>query len=424
MLAYLKTISRFFSAAVLFSVLFSLSFALLCLPLPASAFDGYYNRDNGFGVCQQQGLSLIYPAMRGVEAPVTLPADVEAAGRQQVPPPVTTSFIHEAALTMHGLYAEPVTFMEQGLWRFRKRQDDVAQGLTAEELTAEPPQLNALILPAVDILPSEPLHNLPDMATYMPPDITRGRADRMDVAITFDGGSEDNDAAVILKALRERGIKTTIFLTGEFIANYPALVRQMVADGHEIGNHTMSHPHLTDFERTYRHVTLKGVDKAMLSRELREAAKLFKDVTGVEMAPLWRAPYGEANAEIRRWAFEEGYVHVGWTYDSKARESLDTLDWVADVTSRLYRTSNEIRDNILNFGKGKAGGGIVLMHLGTGRKTDKASSMLGEMLDGLKARGYRLVKLSTLLDGETPLRYVRMIKQERIMKGMVRLDSK
>ena len=44
------------------------------------------------------------------------------------------------------------------------------------------------------------------------------------------------------------------------------------------------------------------------------------------MARLWRAPYGEVNEDIRAWAFEKGYAHVGWTADYALRESLDTLD--------------------------------------------------------------------------------------------------
>ncbi len=257
---------------------------------------------------------------------------------------------------------------------------------------------------------------------FTPPDITRVSTGERLLAVTFDGGSEDGDAPDILDALTERGIKATVFLTGEFIRKHPDTVRRIVADGHEVGNHTMNHPHLTDFNASYRHKTLPGVDKDLIGRELKGAAELFKQATGKEMSPLWRAPYGEMNADIRRWAFEEGYVHIGWTYDNKRKESLDTLDWVSDRTSKLYRTSFEIKRRILNFGGNSDGarGGIVLMHLGTERKKDKASEVLGEILDALSGRGYRFVTVSELLGGHRTLEAVHMVRKEKVMRGMVR----
>ncbi|MBI5970342.1 MAG: polysaccharide deacetylase family protein [Deltaproteobacteria bacterium] len=257
---------------------------------------------------------------------------------------------------------------------------------------------------------------------FTPPDITRVSTDEKLLAITFDGGAEDDDAPEILDALTERGIKATVFLTGEFIRKHPDTVRRIVADGHEVGNHTMNHPHLTDFNASYRHRTLPGVDKDRIGRELKGPALLFKQATGKEMSPLWRAPYGEMNADIRRWAFEEGYVHIGWTYDNKRKESLDTLDWVSDRTSPLYRSSFEIKRRILNFGGNENGarGGIVLMHLGTERKRDKASAVLGEILDALIERGYRFVTVSELLGNHKTLEAVNKLRKEKVMRGMVR----
>ncbi len=242
-------------------------------------------------------------------------------------------------------------------------------------------------------------------ASY-PPDIRRGNPGDVKVSITFDGGSRANEATAILGALRERGIQTTIFLTGEFIKDNPGLVITMVTDGHEIANHMMSHPHLTSYGEDFRHRTLPGVTKEFMASELRETADIFTAVTGERMAPLWRAPYGEVNGELREWAYQEGYIHIGWTSDYRRRESLDTLDWVYDRTSELYLTSEEIRDKIFGFGRdrGGLGGGIILMHLGTERAEDRPAGRLGEILDGVMERGYTFVKVSTLIGGSEKIK--------------------
>jgi peptidoglycan/xylan/chitin deacetylase (PgdA/CDA1 family) len=223
----------------------------------------------------------------------------------------------------------------------------------------------ASITPKKLNIPRPALRPDPALLRLTPPDITRGSTDSMKISITFDGGSNATETAMILNTLKSKGIKTTIFLAGSFIKKYPALVRRMVRDGHEIGNHTMSHPHLTTYDKDRRHRTLKGFTKSALREELDSAAELFMSATGHKMAPLWRAPYGEVNSELRRWAFNIGYIHIGWTTDRERKESLDTLDWVSDEGSKLYLTSREIRDRILNFGKGSKdglSGGIVLMN--------------------------------------------------------------
>ncbi|MFZ3072227.1 MAG: polysaccharide deacetylase family protein [Thermodesulfobacteriota bacterium] len=248
-------------------------------------------------------------------------------------------------------------------------------------------------------LPPKPLMTLPPFLS--PPDVTRGGTDKPELCLTFDGGSEAFDTALILDTLRERGIRTTIFLTGGFIQKFPDIVRTIVADGHEVGNHTLTHPHLTTFEHDRRHSTLPNVTKEFLLKELLETERLFKETTGRGMARLWRAPYGEVNAELRAWAFEKGYAHVGWTADYAARESLDTLDWVKDASSKHYRTAGEMKQRVLDFGKNSNGlnGGIALMHLSSDRAEDKLSEVLGELIDELDKRGYRFVKASTIIEG-------------------------
>ena len=129
-----------------------------------------------------------------------------------------------------------------------------------------------------------------------PPDLTRGPDDRPDILVSFDAGSSDRGATQILDALSARGIRTTIFLTGEFIRRYPDIVRRIAADGHEVGNHTDTHPHLTTYAADGRQVTRLGVDRAFVAGELARTARLYREATGRTMAPLWRAPFGEHNA--------------------------------------------------------------------------------------------------------------------------------
>lgn len=225
------------------------------------------------------------------------------------------------------------------------------------------------------------------------PDITRGPSDRPEVLVSFDGGSSDRGAGVILDALSSRGIRTTIFLSGEFIRRYPETVRRIAEDGHEVGNHTDTHPHLTTYAADGRQVTRLGVDRAFLEGELARTARLYREATGRSMAPLWRAPFGEHNPEIRRWAAEQGYWHVGWT---GGRTGLDGMDWVTDPRSRSYQSAERLIARLVHRAEN---GGIVLLHLGSDRD-EPVASRIGALLDGLRGRGFRFARASEFLERE------------------------
>ncbi len=231
-------------------------------------------------------------------------------------------------------------------------------------------------------------------------DLDRGNPKTGRVAITFDGGSYGNGAERILDVLRKRGLKATFFLTGEFMERFPGITRRIALDGHEVGNHCFSHPHLTTFAENLRQDTLPGVTRELLIKELRMNEELFEKLTGSKMVPLWRAPYGEQNGIIRQWASEAGYRHVSWTYDPKTRKSLDGLDWVSDRGSALYLTSNQIVNKILSFDRETdmgLSGGIVLLHLGSERSDDPFYPKLGQLIDGLEKKGYVVGSVSSMI---------------------------
>jgi len=244
-------------------------------------------------------------------------------------------------------------------------------------------------------------------------DFSRGNAAIREIAFTFDGHDASNVTEEILDMLQARGVHATMFLGGQFIRHFPDLVRRMVADGHEIGSHLDTHPHLTTYARNHRHETLPGVTQAFLFGELRRVEASFRALTGRPMAPYWRAPYGEHNAELRAWAAEADYRHVGWTRGAGTAEDLDTRDWVADTSSRIYRSREEIAARILEFGRDRPAGlngGIVLMHLSTQRRTDRPHESLPPVLKTLQSQGYRLVTVSELLEHAVP-------RQARVSPG-------
>ena len=221
------------------------------------------------------------------------------------------------------------------------------------------------------------------------------RVDGVDkvLALTFDGGSLNNGTEKILDILKQTGIRCTIFLTGTFIHKYPHLVRRMVKDGHEIGNHSYNHPHLTRLEIDGSNASLTGVSREFIYDQLLKADSLFRSVTHRPMAPYWRAPFGELNNDILLWAAEAGFKHIGWS------QRCDTWDWVADTSSALYRTNGQILEHVLTVERKEGlNGKILLMHLGSERKADFPYMILKEMIETLQSRGYHFVLISELLN--------------------------
>jgi len=235
---------------------------------------------------------------------------------------------------------------------------------------------------------------------FLARDFQRGSLKKKQIALTFDGGASNNASDEILDILKDKKVKATFFLTGEFIRKYPKTVRRIVSEGGQVGNHTWSHPHFTSFAENFKHETLPGITAKKLQDELSKTASLFKMVTGENMSTLWRAPYGEYNKEILSWAAQAGYKHIGWTATGGWEGTMDTMDWVADKNSKAYHTAEEIVEKILNYGNGKKSGingSVILMHLGTNRKDDFPHQKLPEIIDGLREKGYELVAVSEMI---------------------------
>ncbi|MFH1742275.1 MAG: polysaccharide deacetylase family protein [bacterium] len=227
-------------------------------------------------------------------------------------------------------------------------------------------------------------------------EIVHGNKSFPEVALTFDGDWLDNAADQILDALRAEGIHSTFFLTGRFIRKYPETVKRIVMDGHEVGNHTETHPLWAEVqEGVYTLVT--EVTKETVARQLLPVKTRFEKVSGTVMAPFWRPPYGGRTSIINRWAHELGFTSVYW--------GIDSLDWVPG-DHELAEAARERVERIVEMGSqpGTANGLIILMHVGSvGKKREPLPvlhAMLPEIIAIYESNGYVFVSISELIDDD------------------------
>lgn len=304
---------------------------------------------------------------------------------------------HEAMVAVY-LNGEKVdaVFSPDGSWEFQKvplkTSENIIQARYFDNYGnnsySKAVRVHLLSKPSLAFIPKreEPYFS-PKLSTFL--DLKQAKEGKKQVLLTFDGGSNDNSTENIIKVLKANNIRATIFLTGEFINRYPERVKRLVQDGHTIGNHTYSHPHLTTYSFNEKQATLPGVTKDLVVNQLNKANELFMSLTGKNLAPYWRAPFGEKNSQILKWAYSAGYRHIHWT------PKLDTLDWVADTSSPLFREPKEILRRILSQSqKGDAylDGGIVLMHLGSERPHElQAETIICDLIAQLESKGFSFI---------------------------------
>jgi peptidoglycan/xylan/chitin deacetylase (PgdA/CDA1 family) len=132
--------------------------------------------------------------------------------------------------------------------------------------------------------------------------IRQGLPNQRSLAITFDDGPHPGYTLRLLEILKRRKVKATFFLVGKQAEKYPALVRAIQRDGHEIGNHTFSHVDLT-------RLSSRDVDT-----EYRACSDILKSITGIT-PKLCRPPGGNFNDEVIQAAMGNGMTTVFWTND-------------------------------------------------------------------------------------------------------------
>lgn len=220
---------------------------------------------------------------------------------------------------------------------------------------------------------SEKIHRVPepaDLVKLYPDVVVRQWAPKTpSVAITFDDGPDDKYTPKILDILRDHRVRATFFLIGSSAEKYPDIVKRIIAEGHEIGNHT------------YHHVNLANMAPWQVVAELKKANTALSRI-----ANRWpmavRPPYGAIDPLAVEAIAKEGYRVVLWTIDS--------LDWHG-------LSAEKVLDNVMPALKS---GTIVLHHSAGGPEEDLSGMLeaLPTIIKTLQSQGYSFLTIPEVVE--------------------------
>ena len=187
------------------------------------------------------------------------------------------------------------------------------------------------------------------------------------VSVSFDAAWGADDTDELLRILKENDVKATFFLCGYWVEKYSEEVKKIADAGHDLGNHSATHPHMSQ------------LTSEQITEELQKCHLNVKELTGIEM-DLFRPPFGEYDNEVIETATENGYYTIQW--------DIDSLDW------KEQGAQAEI-NQVLNH-KHLGNGSIILFH----NDAKYTPQVLDTILKGLKGKGYEIVPVSQLIHRE------------------------
>ncbi|MDR7037745.1 peptidoglycan/xylan/chitin deacetylase (PgdA/CDA1 family) [Methylobacterium sp. BE186] len=181
------------------------------------------------------------------------------------------------------------------------------------------------------------------------------------IALTFDDGPDPTWTPQVLAVLKAEGVKATFFELGEMVNAYPEQSRAVLADGHQLANHTFDHQDLA------------LLSDAQIQTEIQNTQNAIFNTTGTRPVYL-RPPYGSIDQQAETIIERDGLKTVLWTVDPE--------DWNTPGTNTIIqRVMSQASDN-----------GIILMHDGGGNRSQTVDA-LDNIIDGLRAQGYEFVTL-------------------------------
>ena len=197
--------------------------------------------------------------------------------------------------------------------------------------------------------------------------VCRVETERRVVALSFDDGPTPAGVDFILPLLSERGIHATFFVIGNQIEQHPGQIRRLAAAGHEVGNHSFSHQRMV-FKPAVFYAAELARTNALLRREGAEPR-------------LFRPPFGKRLTGLPPAVERAGLRMVTWDIDDGIGRPPTPTAYADHILSRVRP------------------GSIILIHP-MYRHNDVERAALPAILDGLRARGYRVVPVGTLLREE------------------------
>ncbi|MEK3731076.1 MULTISPECIES: polysaccharide deacetylase family protein [Paenibacillus] len=187
------------------------------------------------------------------------------------------------------------------------------------------------------------------------------------IALTFDDGPDPKNTGLILDLLKQYEAKATFFVVGSRVEKHPELVARAIGEGHEIGNHSFTHP-------SFHHIAA-----AKLKNELSRTQDAIYNASGFTSV-LFRPPGGSYNEGIVHTSQDIGMLTVLWSWHQ------DTLDWRKPGAQAIVR---KVLNNARN-------GDIVLMHDYVPNSSQTVEA-LKTILPELKQRGFSFVTVTELL---------------------------
>jgi peptidoglycan/xylan/chitin deacetylase (PgdA/CDA1 family) len=204
--------------------------------------------------------------------------------------------------------------------------------------------------------------------------VSHGARDSRQVTLSFDDGPDPEVTPALLDLLAQYRARATFFVIGRNLAAQASLGRRIVAEGHQLANHSWQHSYLQNFRLWH-----------WQKEELARCERAIEEISGGASARLYRAPVGMKTADLAHAISLSGLRVVAWSVHSR-----DTLD--PDPQAMARRVLSRVR-----------GGDIILLHDGDrvpGRRKTCAPA-LQLILEGLKAKGLECVTLTEML-GPTP----------------------